>query len=154
MAVIAAVLIASNVAAYKYTNDQALLLANKGYSLNDIGHMQIPDEISKKWYIRPHYGHYSTNARGAYMRYLGFYDGNPVNLLPLEKQEEARKLVEYIGSEELILEKAVKDFENGEYQWVATITNYYAGAGMKSYTQAFGSCSFYIAIYHKFIVIR
>lgn len=113
-----------NAAAYKYTNDQALLLANKGYSLNDIGHMQIPEEISKKWYIRPHYGHYSTNARGAYMRYLGFYDGNPVNLLPLEKQEEARKLVEYIGSEELILKKAVKDFENGEYQWVATITNY------------------------------
>lgn len=145
MAVIAAELIASNAAAYKYTNDQALLLANKGYSLNDIGHMQIPEEISKKWYIRPHYGHYSTNARGAYMRYLGFYDGNPVNLLPLEKQEEARKLVEYIGSEELILEKAVKDFENGEYQWVATITNYYAGAGMKSYTQAFGSCSFFIS---------
>lgn len=113
-----------NAVAYKYTNDQALLLANKGYSLNDIGHMQIPEAISKKWYIRPHYGHYSTNARGAYMRYLGFYDGNPVNLLPLQKQEEARKLVEYIGSEELILEKAADDFAKGEYQWVATITNY------------------------------
>lgn len=113
-----------NAVAYKYTNDQALLLANKGYSLNDIGHMNIPEEISKRWYTRPHYGHYSMNARGAYMRYLGFYDGNPVNLLPLQKQEEARKLVEYIGSEELILEKAVQDFKQGEYQWVATITNY------------------------------
>lgn len=113
-----------NAVAYKYTNDQALLLANKGYSLNDIGHMNIPEEISKRWYTRPHYGHYSMNARGAYMRYLGFYDGNPVNLLPLQKQEEARKLVEYIGSEELILEKAVQDFKKGEYQWVATITNY------------------------------
>lgn len=113
-----------NAVAYKYTNDQALLLANKGYSLNDIGHIQIPEVISKKWYIRPHYGHYSTNARGAYMRYLGFYDGNPVNLLPLQKQEEARKLVEYIGSEDLVLEKATYDFAKGEYQWVATITNY------------------------------
>ena len=113
-----------NAAAYKYTNDQALLLANKGYSLNDIGHMNIPGEISKRWYTRPHYGHYSMNARGAYMRYLGFYDGNPVNLLPLQKQEEARKLVEYIGSEELVLEKAAQDFQKGEYQWVATITNY------------------------------
>lgn len=113
-----------NAAAYKYTNDQALLLANKGYSLNDIGHMEIPEQISKCWYTRPHYGHYSTNARGAYMRYLGFYDGNPVNLLPLTKREEAGKLVEYIGSEELILEKAAQDFEKGEYQWVASITNY------------------------------
>lgn len=113
-----------NAVAYKYTNDQALLLANKGYSLNDIGHMSIPEEISKRWYTRPHYGHYSTNARGAYMRYLGFYDGNPVNLLPLQKQEEARKMVEYIGSEEIVLEKAAQDFLKGEYQWVATITNY------------------------------
>jgi alkyl sulfatase BDS1-like metallo-beta-lactamase superfamily hydrolase len=57
-------------------------------------------------------------------KYLGFYDGNPVNLLPLDKRELAKKLVEYIGSEELVLEKAVADFEKGEYQWVATITNY------------------------------
>lgn len=113
-----------NAVAYKYTNDQALLLANKGYSLNDIGHMKIPESIERCWYTRPHYGHYSMNARGAYMRYLGFYDGNPVNLLPLQKQEEARKLVEYIGSEEIVLEKAGKDFQKGEYQWVATITNY------------------------------
>lgn len=113
-----------NAVAYKYPNDQALLLANKGYPLNEIGHMTIPEEISKCWYTRPHYGHYSTNARGAYMRYLGFYDGNPVNLLPLPKMEEARKLVEYMGSEEQILEKALQDFGKGEYQWVATITNY------------------------------
>lgn len=114
----------NNAAAYKYTNDQALLLANKGYSLDAIGHMNIPDDIGKVWYVRPHYGHYSMNARGAYSRVLGFYDGNPVNLLPLEKQELAKKLVEYIGDEDCILAKAVKDFEKGEYQWVATITNY------------------------------
>lgn len=114
----------NNAVAYKYTNDQALLLANKGYSLNDIGHMQIPEKIERCWYTRPHYGHYSTNARGAYMRYLGFYDGNPVNLLPLAKREEAQKLVEYIGSEDIVLEKALSDFQKGEYQWVATITNY------------------------------
>ena len=114
----------NNAVAYKYTSDQALLLANKGYSLNDIGHMHIPESIEKCWYTRPHYGHYSTNARGAYARYLGFYDGNPVNLLPLQKKEEARKLVEYIGSEDLVLEKAAEDFQKGEYQWVATITNY------------------------------
>ena len=114
----------NNATAYKFTSDQALLMANKGYSLTDIGHMNIPEEVGKVWYVRPHYGHYSFNARGAYMRYLGFYDGNPVNLLPLTKVETAKKLVEYIGDEDIVLDKAIDDYDKGEYQWVATITNY------------------------------
>lgn len=114
-----------NAAAYKFPSDQALLYANKGVKLNEAGNsVVIPDEISKTWYTRDHYGNYSFNARGAIQRYLGFYDGNPVNLLPLPEKELAAKLVEYIGSEDIVLEKAEKDFEKGEYQWVATITNH------------------------------
>ncbi|MGN0351816.1 MAG: alkyl sulfatase dimerization domain-containing protein [Roseburia sp.] len=113
-----------NAVAYKYPSDQALLLANQGVKLRDIARkIHIPDEIGKTWYTRAHYGNYTFNARGAVQRYLGFYDGNPVNLFPLEETEYAKKLVEYIGSEELILQKAESDFEKGEYQWVATIAN-------------------------------
>ncbi len=112
-------------AAYKFTSDQALLMANQGYNLNQIGNrLEIPEVIQRTWYIRPHYGHYSFNARGAYQRYLGFYDGNPVNLLPLETQEMAKKIIEYTGSVEQVLENAKRDYEKGEYQWVATVTNY------------------------------
>ena len=114
-----------NAVSYKYTHDQALLLANEGYSMNEIGnHLEIPESISRTWYTRGHYGSYSFNARGIYQKYLGFYDGNPVHLLPLPERELAEKLIEYIGSEELVLEKAWKDYEKGKYQWVATITNH------------------------------
>jgi alkyl sulfatase BDS1-like metallo-beta-lactamase superfamily hydrolase len=54
---------------------------------------------------------------------LGFYDANPVNLFPLESREYAKKLVEYLGSTDEVLKKAETDFEKGEYQWVAAITN-------------------------------
>lgn len=111
--------------AYKYPSDQALLLANKGVKLNEVGNtLEIPDEIKRTWYTRAHYGNYSFNARGAVQRYLGFYDGNPVNLLPLPERKLAEKIVEYAGSVEEVLERAEKDFEKGEYQWVATITNH------------------------------
>lgn len=113
-----------NAVAYKFPSDQALLLANQGVKLKDIARkITIPDEIGKTWYTRAHYGNYTFNARGAVQRYLGFYDGNPVNLFPLEETEYAKKLVQYIGSEELVLQKAEADFEKGEYQWVAEITN-------------------------------
>ncbi len=114
-----------NAAAYKFPNDQALLLANQGMKLNEIGRrIHIPDEIGRTWYTRDHYGNYTFNARGCVQRYLGFYDGNPVNLFPLEEQALAKKLVEYIGSEEKIIRLAEQDYEKGEYQWVATITNH------------------------------
>ncbi|WP_443596645.1 alkyl sulfatase dimerization domain-containing protein [Agathobacter sp.] len=114
-----------NAAAYKFTSDQALLLANKGYTLNEIGNaIEIPESISRTWYTRAHYGNYTFNARGAYQRYLGFYDGNPVHLLPLPEKELAEKFIEYAGSFEKVLEHAKQDYENGEYQWVATVTNH------------------------------
>lgn len=112
-----------NAVAYKYTHDQALLLANEGYSIEEVGqNLKVPESISRTWYTRGHYGSYSFNARGTIQKYLGFYDGNPVHLLPLDKRELAEKIISYIGSEELALEKAKQDFEKGEYQWVATIT--------------------------------
>lgn len=114
-----------NAAAYKFTNDQALLLANEGYNLNEIGNeIKIPESISRTWYTRGHYGSYSFNARASYQKYLGFYDGNPVHLLPLPEKELAAKFIEYVGSAEEVLKKAKEDFEIGEYQWVATVTNH------------------------------
>lgn len=114
-----------NAVAYKFPSDQALLLANQGVKLNEVGNqIHIPDEIRRTWYTREHYGNYTFNARGAVQRYMGFYDGNPVNLLPLPEKELAAKLVQYIGSEDLVLEKAEQDYEKGEYQWVATVTNH------------------------------
>lgn len=114
-----------NAVAYKYPSDQALLLANKGVKLSDIGRkIRIPDSISKVWYTRDHYGNYSFNARGAVNRILGFYDGNPVNLNPLEEVEEAKKFVEYSGGADELLRRLENDFEKGEYQWVAKASNY------------------------------
>ena len=109
-------------AAYKYTNDQALLLANEGRKIQEVGNeLKIPECIERTWYTRAHYGNYSFNARGTIQKYLGFYDGNPLNLNPLSEDETARKFVQYADSEEKILENAVKDYENGEYQWTASV---------------------------------
>ena len=114
-----------NAVAYKFPNDQALLMANEGRSPDEIGRdIELPESVTRPWYVRPHYGDYTFNARAAYQRYLGFYDGNPVNLLPLSRRELATRLVSYMGSADEILKRAEQDFDAGDYQWVATVTNY------------------------------
>ena len=54
---------------------------------------------------------------------MGWYDANPVHLGALDPSESAKKYVEYLGDTGAVLKKAKEDFDKGEYQWVAEITN-------------------------------
>lgn len=108
---------------YQYMNDQTLRLINKGYTLEDVGRMvKFPDSIKDEWYNGQFYGTVNHNCKAIYQRYIGWYNGNPVDLNKLFPEESAKRYVEYMGGADAILEKAVKDFELGEYQWVAEVT--------------------------------
>lgn len=122
-------------AIYKFINDQTLMYLNMGDTPNEISHkIRLPEEMEQVWYTRPYYGTLSHNAKAVYQRYLGWYDGNPAHLNPLTPTEEAKKLIEYMGSPAEILEKAAADFDKGEYQWVAQITNALVFADPKNET--------------------
>ena len=109
---------------YRYIHDQTLHLANKGYTAKEIAKtIQIPDVLGKNWYTRPYYGSVEINARAVYTKYLGFYNANPVELDPLTEVEDAKTFVEYAGPTDKIIEQAQKDFEEGNYRKVATVTN-------------------------------
>ena len=111
-------------AVYKFINDQTLLYINQGYTEAEIANMiQLPEAMEKVWYTRQYYGTVSHNAKAVYAKYMGWYDANPVHLLELTPTEEAKKLVQYLGDTNRVLEMAKQDYDNGEYQWVAQITN-------------------------------
>lgn len=111
-------------AMYKFINDQTLMYINQGYNSDEIAHkIKLPEKLEKNWYTRQYYGTVAHNARAVYQRYMGWYDANPVNLNKLPVSESAEKYVEYMGDTDEILKKAKKDFEKGEYQWIAEITN-------------------------------
>lgn len=109
---------------YKYINDQTLMYINQGYTSNEIANMiELPEALEKVWYTRQYYGTVSHNSKAVYQRFMGWYDANPVNLNALEPSESAKKYVEYLGDVKEVLKKAKEDFDKGEYQWVAEITN-------------------------------
>ena len=111
-------------AVYKFMHDQTLLYINEGYTADEIAAMiQLPEALEKVWYTRQYYGTLKHNVKAVYQKYMGWYDANPVNLDELEPGEYAKKLVEYLGDTDKVLEMARADYEKGEYQWVAQITN-------------------------------
>mgnify|MGYP001629303219 FL=1 len=110
-------------AIYKFIHDQTLHYMNQGYTSTEVAAMlTLPEKLEKVWYTRPYYGTLAHNAKAVYQKYLGWYDANPVNLNSLPPSDTAKKLVEYLGSTDAVLRKARKDFEKGDYQWVAQIT--------------------------------
>ena len=111
-------------AVYKFMHDQTLLYINQGYTSTEIANMiELPEALNKVWYTRQYYGTLKHNVKAIYQKYMGWYDANPVHLDELEPTEYAKKLVEYLGDADEVLKMAKADYEKGEYQWVAQITN-------------------------------
>ena len=111
-------------AVYKFINDQTLTYINQGYTSDEISNMiELPEELTRNWYTRQYYGTVAHNSKAVYQKYMGWYDANPVNLHPLAPSESAKKWVQYLGDVDEALRMAKSDYEAGEYQWVAELTN-------------------------------
>jgi alkyl sulfatase BDS1-like metallo-beta-lactamase superfamily hydrolase len=110
---------------YQYLNDQTMRLINSGYTIEEVGRLiKIPKCLTDEWYNSEFYGTIIHNTKAVYQKYLGWYNGNPVELNKLLPEESAKKYVEYMGGANRILEKARKSFVDGEYQWVAEVTKH------------------------------
>lgn len=109
---------------YKYLHDHTLNLINKGYTMLEVGEMvKLPESLDKKFYNRGYYGSVNHDAKAVYQKYIGFYSGNPSDLHQLVPEDAAKKYVEYMGGADAIMSKAQKDYDKGEYRWVAQIMN-------------------------------
>lgn len=109
---------------YKYIHDQTLRLANHGYDMDEIAEqVKLPPRLARSFFNRDYYGTVHHNARAVYVKYLGYFDGNPANLYRLPQVKAAPKYLEYMGGAEAVLERARADFEAGEYRWVAEVLN-------------------------------
>jgi alkyl sulfatase BDS1-like metallo-beta-lactamase superfamily hydrolase len=110
---------------YKFIHDQTLRLANLGYNKEEIAEqIELPDSLGLEFYNRDYYGTLYANARAVYVKYLGFFDGNPATLHPLPPVAAAEKQIEYMGGADAVVDKAKQDFEQGNYRWVAEVLNH------------------------------
>lgn len=107
---------------YKFIHDQTLRLANAGNTPREIAEqLEMPPSLASSFPNRGYYGTLRHNAKAVYQFYFGWYDGNPANLNPLPPAGEAKKLVEFMGGADAVLEKAQATYDAGEYRFTATV---------------------------------
>ena len=110
---------------YRFVHDEALNLANKGQTMDEIGDAAFfPKGLATDPGSRGYYGTLSHNLRAVYNFYLGYHDGNPASLNRLPPTESAKRYVAAMGGEAAALATARKAFDAGDYRWVAELVNH------------------------------
>ena len=110
--------------AYANLNNQVLHYANQGVTINQIHNVyRVPASLQDDWFVRGYHGSPEHNSRGVLMRYLGWWDGNPTNLIPLSPEDSAPLYVEMMGGAEKIMERGQKLYDEGKYFYAQEIVD-------------------------------
>jgi alkyl sulfatase BDS1-like metallo-beta-lactamase superfamily hydrolase len=110
--------------AYANLNNQVLHYANQGVTINEIQNVyEVPKSLRDQWASRSYHGDVQNNARAVINRFLGHYDGNPVNLIPLSPKDSAPLYVEMMGGSPKIVAKGEDLMGQGKYLLATEILN-------------------------------
>ncbi|PZN96754.1 MAG: alkyl/aryl-sulfatase [Alphaproteobacteria bacterium] len=108
--------------AYAFVHNESVRLMNNGLNAVEIGEaIQLPAPLARAWFNRPNYGSLKFNARAVYQRYLGAFDGDPVNLDPLPRNDVAVRYVAAMGGVAKVMALAATAAAKGDDRWAATL---------------------------------
>ncbi len=108
--------------AYAFVHNESVRLMNNGLNAVEIGEaIQLPAPLARAWFNRPNYGSLKFNARAVYQRYLGAFDGDPVNLDPLPRNDAAVRYVAAMGGVAKVVALAATAAAKGDDRWAATL---------------------------------
>jgi alkyl sulfatase BDS1-like metallo-beta-lactamase superfamily hydrolase len=102
--------------AYANLNNQTLHYVNQGVTINEIHNVyEVPQSLQQSWAARSYHGDVQNNVRGVVNRFIGHFDGNPVNLIPLSPQDSAPLYVEMMGGSDRIIAKGKELIGQGKF---------------------------------------
>jgi len=98
---------------------------NKGMPPDElVDYVKLPEHFRNKDYLREYYGNVQWAVRQIFNAHLGWFDGNPSNLFPLNPREEARRVADLAGGWNVLLKKARQALSTGDPQWAAQLCDH------------------------------
>ena len=104
---------------------QVLALMNAGAPLDRVLHeVVMPQHLLDKPYLKPVYDHPQFILRNIWRLYGGWYDGEPDNLLPAPRAEQAREWVAMAGGIDKVLARVAALQAEGNLRLACHIVEY------------------------------
>jgi len=105
--------------------DQTVEGINAGKSPDQIAYeVQLPCDLKAKPYLVEFYGTVRHAVRAIYAGLLGWFDGNPTTLNPMEPKRAAQKMAELAGGTEQLAARMVAALEAQDYQWALELSDH------------------------------
>jgi alkyl sulfatase BDS1-like metallo-beta-lactamase superfamily hydrolase len=82
----------------------------------------LPASVIKEPWTIEYYGNVDVSARNVYGGYISWWNGDPAELRPTPRLEQARRTVEMMGGRDTVFAAAEKAFFDGDPQWAAELT--------------------------------
>ncbi|WP_137887978.1 alkyl sulfatase dimerization domain-containing protein [Pseudomonas sp. 2FE] len=109
-----------------YIHDQTVRWMNKGLTPDElVEKVKLPPHLAGYApYLREYYGTVKHSVRQIYQGYLGWFQGDPVDLDPTPPKEKAERLLGMLGGRDKVLLAAGDAYLQGDYQWAAELASY------------------------------
>jgi alkyl sulfatase BDS1-like metallo-beta-lactamase superfamily hydrolase len=109
----------------QHIEDQTLALMNQGVTLDRVIHeVDVPEHLKDKPYLQPVYDHPQFIVRNVWRRYGGWWDGEPDNLLPSPRSQQAEVWVDLAGGLDNVLARAAELRASGELRLACHLVEY------------------------------
>jgi alkyl sulfatase BDS1-like metallo-beta-lactamase superfamily hydrolase len=105
--------------------EQTLTLMNRGVSLTRVLHeVEVPEHLRDLPYLRPVYDHPQFIVRNVWRRFGGWHDGEPDNLLPAPRDQQATEWVALAGGIGAVLTRARALAEVGDLRMACHLVEF------------------------------
>ncbi|MDF1755195.1 MAG: alkyl/aryl-sulfatase [Verrucomicrobiales bacterium] len=105
--------------------DQTVVGINAGKGPNLLAHeVKLPEHLKNKSYLTEFYGTVPHAVRAIYVGLLGWYDGNPSTLNPMDPRAKAQKIAELAGGTQALTAQMKAAMEKKEYQWALDLSDH------------------------------
>lgn len=112
--------------AIAYIHDQSVRWMNKGLTPDElVEKVKLPPHLAGYTpYLREYYGTVKHSVRQIYQGYLGWFQGDPVDLDPIPPKAKAERLIALMGGRDKLLLEAGNAYLKGDFQWAAELASY------------------------------
>jgi alkyl sulfatase BDS1-like metallo-beta-lactamase superfamily hydrolase len=97
--------------------DQTVRWTNRGATSSELAHrVQLPEIYGEDWLTQQHYGIVEHHVRQVRTGLFGFFDGDPANLLPLDRPEFCDRTVTAMGGVDTVRSQCTEALD-GDLRW-------------------------------------
>lgn len=109
--------------AMQYIHDQAIRLAARGYTPDELAEAltELPPELRDHPWLGEFYGSVRQIVRQIYVNLFGWFEGDPTFLDPLPRKERAARYVAAMGGRDAVIANASDALQDGDPRWTAEV---------------------------------